>query len=279
MPDTPLPALLDQEDRQRYGTFAGRLAEAARAQTLPGFDRGIAATGKPMADGSFDPVTRADRGAEAVMRALIESDFPDHGIDGEEYGVKQTGSPLCWVLDPIDGTRAYISALASWGTLIALCKNRRPVLGLMDQPLLAERFIGYGDHAELFKDGNRRALQVRPCASLGEATMTTTDPYLFAPGAEGAAFDALRAATRLQRYGLDCTAYGALARGGLDLVVETGLQSYDIAALIPIVEGAGGQVSDWRGGAAWHGGQVLATGDTRLHEQALEILSVAARKA
>ena len=279
MPDAPAPVLLDQEERLRYGAFARRLAEAARAQTLPGFDRGIAATGKPMADGGFDPVTRADRGAETAIRALIESHFPDHGIHGEEYGVKQTGNPLCWVLDPIDGTRAYISALASWGTLIALCKNGRPVLGLMDLPVVNECFTGFGDQALLCKNENERQVHVRSCPSLSQATLSTTDPYLFAPGAERTAFETLRVATRLQRYGLDSTAYGALARGSLDLVVETGLQAYDIAALIPIVEGAGGQVTNWSGGRAWNGGQVLASGDARIHEAALDVLSAAAQGA
>ena len=276
MPDTPMPALLNPQDRDRYGAFARRLAEAARVHTLQGFDRGIAATGKPMQDGGFDPVTRADRDAEAAIRALIEEAFPSHGIHGEEYGVKPGGSPFCWVLDPIDGTRAYISALACWGTLIALCRHGRPVLGLMDLPVPGECFIGFGDTAQLFANGKARALQVRPCAALADATISTTDPYLFSPGRERDAFEALRAASRLQRYGLDCSAYGALARGGLDLVVETGLQAYDIAALVPIIEGAGGQVTDWRGGTAWQGGQVLATGDQRLHEQALRILAPAA---
>ncbi len=276
MPDAPLPALLDPEERHRFGAFARRLAEAARRHTLQGFDRGIAATGKPMANGGFDPVTRADRAAEAAIRALIEKHFPTHGIHGEEHGIKQTGDPLCWVLDPIDGTRAYISALSSWGTLIALCRDRRPVLGLMDLPVPGECFFGFGDEAQILVNGETRPLQTRPCATLEQATISTTDPYLFMPGPERDAFEALRAASRLQRYGLDCAAYGALARGGLDLVVETGLQVYDIAALIPIIEGAGGQVSDWSGGAAWQGGQVLATGDARLHEAALKILSRAA---
>ena len=273
MSDQPLPPLLSAAERARFGPFALELADTARAITLQYFARGIAVEAKALKHGAFDPVTRADREAEAAIRGLIETHFPDHGIRGEEYGIKPGHSDFAWVLDPIDGTRAYISALASWGTLIALTRHDRPVLGLMDLPVLGERFVGFGDAAQLHKDGqSARALQVRACSALAEATISTTDPYLFR-GAEKPAFEAIRAASRLQRYGLDCAAYGALARGGLDLVIESGLEDYDIAALIPMVEGAGGQVTNWSGGPAWQGGQVLASGDARLHSQALEILA------
>jgi len=271
-----LPRLLDEEERANFGGFSFALADAAKAVTLAHFDTPIGVEVKPDHPSGYDPVTIADRDAERAIRDLLDTHYPDHGIRGEEYGVKDARSEFHWVLDPIDGTRAFISALPVWGTLIALTRKGRPVLGIMDQPVTGERFFGLGDAAWLYKnDQQQRALKTRPCEGLQTATLCTTDPNLFTPK-ERPAFEMLRQKTRLQRYGLDCYAYAALARGGVDLVIETGLQDYDIAALIPIVEGAGGTVTNWSGGTAWHGGQVLATGDKRVHDEALALLASAA---
>ncbi len=271
-----LPHLLCDDERAKFGPFITTLADAARDITLKHFDTAVDVDVKPDHPSGYDPVTIADRGAEQAIRALLDKHYPDHGIRGEEFGVKAGRDAFAWVLDPIDGTRAFISALPVWGTLIAQTRNNRPVLGLMDQPVTGERFIGFGDEAWLYKGGQQqRRLSVRPCEMLALATLCTTDPNLF-NDKERPAFEALRKKTRLQRYGLDCYAYAALARGGIDVVVESGLQDYDIAALIPIVEGAGGTVTNWSGGPAWHGGQVLATGDARVHDEVLEILAAAA---
>jgi histidinol-phosphatase len=268
-----LPRLLSAEERALYGRFSGTLADAAAKITLAHFDTPIGVEVKPDHPSGYDPVTIADRGAERAIRDLLDTHYPDHGIRGEEYGVKDANCDFNWVLDPIDGTRAYISALPVWGTLIALTRNTRPVLGIMDQPVTGERFFGLGDEAWLYKNGQQqRALKVRLCEGLRTATLCTTDPHLFTKE-ERPVFENLREKTRLQRYGLDCYGYAALARGGVDLVMESGLQDYDIAALIPIVEGAGGTVTNWSGGTAWQGGQVLATGDRRVHEEALAHLA------
>jgi histidinol-phosphatase len=273
---TTIPDLLNAKERAVFGPFCAVLADAAKAITLKHFDVSVPVEEKPSDRHDFDPVTKADRGAERAIRASIEAKFPTHGIRGEEYGIKPGTSAFCWVLDPIDGTRAYISALPVWGTLIALTRDRRPVMGLMDQPVTGERFIGFGDEAYLYRQNQpRKKLQIRPCSALEVATIATTDVYLFSDD-ERQCFEGLRSRSRLQRYGLDCYGYAALARGGLDLVIESGLEDYDIAALIPIIEGAGGIVTDWSGGTAWQGGQVLASGDKRLHAEALEILATGA---
>lgn len=255
--------------------FMLMLADAARVPALQHFRQGLTADNK-LNDGGFDPVTIADRNAEIAIRALIEQHYPNHNIRGEEFGEKPTNSAWQWIIDPIDGTRAYISGLPVWGVLIGLYFDGKPVLGLMDQPFNDERFVGGPNGTFLYHQNQQQQLQVRNCSNLNQATISTTDPYLFSR-AESKVFAQIRQQSRLQRYGLDCYAYCALAMGGIDLVVETDLQDYDIAALIPVIEGAGGQISNWRGGSAANGGQVLATGDKALHQQALKILRPAAR--
>ncbi len=267
-----LPALLSAEERDVYDAFSHRLADAAQDITLNYFDTGVSVEGKSGKGAAFDPVTEADRRAEQAIRTLLQEHFPEHGICGEEYGITTGTGEFNWVLDPIDGTRAFISALPVWGTLIALTRHGRPVLGIMDQPVTGERFVGLGDAAYLLRPNSpKRPLQARQCATLAKATISTTDAYLFTDK-ERPAFEQIRSKSRLQRYGLDCYGYASLARGGIDLVIESGLESYDIAALIPIVEGAGGIVTDWSGGTVWQGGQVLACGDLRIHKEALAIL-------
>lgn len=255
--------------------FALRLADAAAEVTIRHFRAaGLSVSSKREA--AFDPVTIADRGAEQAMRALLAARRPDDGIFGEEAGRSGSRSGLTWVLDPIDGTRAFISGLPVWGTLIALDDGTRGRIGLIDQPFIGERYVGVLDgampRAELHHRGTVAPIATRPCPDLGHATLFTTDPYLFA-GDEAAAFAELRARARLTRYGTDCYAYALLASGHVDLVVESGLHAYDIAAHIPLIGAAGGIVTDWQGGDCRWGGRVLAAGDPATHEMALAILS------
>ncbi|MBI1251515.1 MAG: histidinol-phosphatase [Alphaproteobacteria bacterium] len=249
--------------------FADELADAARAAILPYF-RGEHGLENKAAAG-FDPVTEADRASEKAMRALIEARFPTHGISGEEFGEKPSQDGYLWALDPIDGTRAFISGLPLWGVLIGLSFEGRPLIGVMDQPYLGERFRGFPGGAELVTRDGVRPLKTRSCAALGEATLSTTDPYLF-KDAEAEAFARVRQAARLQRFGCDCYAYCMVALGTIDLVIESGLKMHDVAALIPIVEGAGGRMTTWDGGDALRGGRVLACGDARVHAEAMALL-------
>ncbi len=262
-----------QHDVPRLAAFAEELADAARAAILPYFRATHVVTDKGGA--RFDPVTEADQAAERAMRALIEAHFPEHGIHGEEYGRHNEASPYQWVLDPIDGTRAFIAGLPTWGVLIALTYEGAPILGVMDQPYIDERFRGVttGDlrHASLTARGQTRALQTRPCPALNEAILCTTDPYLF-HDAEAHAFARARGAAKLTRYGYDCYAYAMIAAGGVDAVIESGLKAFDIAALIPIVAGAGGGVCGWDGGDASQGGRMLAYGDPRVRDAAMAAL-------
>lgn len=259
---------------ETFVVFANRLADCARAEILPFFRAPMDVENKAGA-AAFDPVTLADRGAERAMRALIEAAFPDHGIEGEEFGVKAGRSPFSWTLDPIDGTRAFIAGLPTWGTLIALAHEGRPLIGIIDQAYLDERYIGAPGKAYAVARGVRTPLFVRDCAHLRDAIAATTDPYLF-NGAEAGGFEMVRRTAKLTRYGYDCYAYAMLAAGRIDLVIESGLKVHDVHALMPVIEGAGGVVTNWRGGPAWHGGQVIAAGDSRPHEQALVALKRAA---
>jgi myo-inositol-1(or 4)-monophosphatase len=258
-------------DTPRLLAFADTLADAAREAILPYFraDHGVTHKGGDR----FDPVTDADQAAERTMLALIERAFPDHGVLGEEYGERQGKSGYQWVLDPIDGTRAFIAGLPLWGVLIGLYFEGRPLIGVMDQPFLDERYRGWMDGANVTARGATRPLKTRHCANLGEAILSTTDPYLF-NGAEAEAFARVRAKAKLVRYGYDCYAYSMIAAGHVDGVMESGLKAFDIAALIPILTGAGGGVCSWNGGEASQGGRVLAFGDTRVRDEALKLLCV-----
>lgn len=253
-----------------YVDFACRLADAAATVTVPLFRVPIEVIDKS-ADGSakIDPVTEADRRAEEVMRAMISETYPDHGILGEELGGKQGQGPLTWVIDPIDGTRSFISGIPLWATLIALNESGRVMLGVMDQPVLGERFIGGPGGAWL----NGNGIAVRSCPGLADAVLYTTDPDMFATPGERDAYRTLEREVALRRFGGDCYAYCMLALGFVDLVVEGDLKPYDIQALIPIIEGAGGLVTAWDGGAAEGGGLVVAAGDARVHAEAVTILS------
>ncbi len=249
---------------------ASAMADAASAALLPMFrSRDLVTDDK--GDGRFDPVTAADRASEAAMRAVLAARRPNDSILGEEQAAKHGTSGLTWVIDPIDGTRAFISGLPTWGVLIAVNAGDEPLFGIVDQPFTGERFAGGFGRAELRRNGTVRQLGTRPCPSLSEATVFTTYPEV-GTAEEGAGFHAVSRHCRLTRYGTDCYAYALLALGHVDLVIEAGLQPYDIQAPQAVVQAAGGIVTDWRGGPAHGGGRVLAAGDTRTHSAALEIL-------
>ena len=253
-----------------FTAFIGRLATASGETILPFFRTSLGVDNKGAKD--FDPVTEADRAAEAVMRRLIQANFPQHGIVGEEFGNEREDAEYVWVLDPIDGTKSFISGFPTWGTLIALMHKKTPVFGMMHQPYIGERFYGDNGSANYSGSAGQRRLAVRRCASLQDATLFTTSPLLMNE-ADRATFGRIADTTRLTRYGGDCYSYCMLAAGHLDLVIETELKPYDIAALIPIITGAGGVVTTWEGKPAQSGGRIVAAGDPRMHEAALELLN------
>ncbi|NKB52420.1 MAG: histidinol-phosphatase [Rhizobiaceae bacterium] len=259
----PSPAELSQ--------FFDQLCHGAAAATLPLFRSKLDVSNK-LAD-DFDPVTEADRNAETVIRDLLEKRFPDHGIIGEEFGAVRSEARYQWIIDPIDGTRAFISGLPVWGTLVGLYENGRPIAGVMDQPFTRERYLAIDGETHLRVDGGpSMRLNTRQVTELNQATLMTTSPHLLTTPGERAYFDVERQ-VKLFRYGCDCYAYCLLAAGQVDLVIESGLNIYDIAALIPIIEGAGGLVTSWTGGDASNGGSILAAANAGLHEQALELLN------
>jgi myo-inositol-1(or 4)-monophosphatase len=253
-----------------FETFVERLTTAAGEAVLPFFRTAIGIENKK-GKGGFDPVTAADRAGEAAMRQIIKANFPSHGVIGEEFGSENENAEYVWVLDPIDGTRSFITGLPSWGTLIGLLRQGNPVYGVMSQPFIKERFLGDGASACCRNLQGERLLRTRSCASLDEAVMCSTSPRLFS-AEELPAFEALEQVVRLTRFGGDCYSYCMLAAGHVDIVVEAGLAPYDIMPLIPIVEGAGGIVTSWDGGLATLGGRVIAAGDKNLHAKAIEFL-------
>ncbi|MBY0567201.1 MAG: histidinol-phosphatase [Hyphomonadaceae bacterium] len=263
---------MSNHDIPRLLDFADAMADAARAAILPYFRATHRITNKDAA--RFDPVTDADEAAERAMRAMISAEFPDHSVLGEEYGGELASEGYQWILDPIDGTRAFISGLPTWGVLIGLYYEGRPLIGVMDQPYLDERYRGWMGGANATARGVTRKLRTRACDSFRDATLSTTDPYLFHDASEATAFEHVRRKAKLTRYGCDCYAYSMLASGFIDCVIENGLKPFDIAALIPIVTGAGGGVCAWDGGDASAGGRVLAYGDARLRDAALAALRI-----
>jgi inositol-phosphate phosphatase/L-galactose 1-phosphate phosphatase/histidinol-phosphatase len=251
----------------RFLALAIDLADAAGEAIRPYFRRPIAVDDKP----DLSPVTAADRAAERAMRELIRGRFPAHGIIGEEFGREREEAEFTWVLDPIDGTKSFISGVPLFGTLIALAYAGRPILGIIDQPISRERWIGASGRPTTL---NGMPVRCRPCSSLAAATVFATSPDMF-KGADAAAFAEVAAAAKLVRFGADCYAYGLVAHGFIDLVVEASLKPYDFSAMLPIVEGAGGIASDWRGMKLTlaSDGRVLVAGDRRAHQQALQLLA------
>lgn len=259
-----------RDDLSALAEFACRLADAARAVTLPRWRQAGAAENKA-SDSAYDPVTETDRAAERAMRALIEYRYPNHGISGEEYGDRPARGRYAWSLDPIDGTRSYMCGLPSWTTLIALLDDGEPVLGLIDAPRLGERYIGFGDGATVETGDGKHAIRASDCRSLTHARFSTTDPFLF-EGAESEAFGRLRAAARLTRFGHDGYGYARLADGSVDLVVESGLKPHDYRALIPLIRGAGGAIGNWEGGGDLSAGRVVAAATQSLFEETVALL-------
>jgi myo-inositol-1(or 4)-monophosphatase len=247
-------------------------AEAAGQAALPYFRRAPAVENKA-GPGGFDPVTRGDREAELALRARLFEAFPNHGLRGEEGEDERPESPYQWIMDPIDGTRAFITGLVHWGVLLGLAYEGQTVLGVMHQPFTGEFWWGYGARAGYRRGAHSQPLRTRTGLALAEAHLATTDPYLF-PQEEAPVFQALRSATRHCRFGTDCYGYGMLAHGQLDLVLESGLSPWDIEPLLPIIRGAGGVVTGWDGAACLGPrGAVLASGCPALHEEALVLLS------
>jgi histidinol phosphatase-like enzyme (inositol monophosphatase family) len=252
--------------------FLVELNRAAAGAILPLFraDHGLADKGGAA---GFDPVTEADKGAERAIRALISERYPEHGVIGEEYGEDRPDAEFVWVLDPVDGTRAFIAGLPLWCTLIGLRFEGRPVLGSIGQSYLDELYIGHAGGSRLISPGGARALKVRACPKLADAIIATTDPEACFTADERGAWRQVRRAARLARLGCDAYAYAMVAAGTMDLVVEAGLKAWDIDAAIPVLEGAGGVVTDWQGQPVGpHGGQVALAGDRACLDEALAAL-------
>ncbi|KAA9009370.1 inositol monophosphatase family protein [Histidinibacterium aquaticum] len=264
---------LSEDDSAAVIAAARACAEAARPQTLRHFRRTALTTENKDGQG-FDPVTEADRAAELAMRDVLARLRPDDAILGEEYGRSSGSSGLTWVLDPIDGTRGFISGTPTWGVLIAASDAHGPLFGIIDQPFIGERFEGGLGLARSEGPGGEIPLGTRPTRTLAEATLFTTFPEVGSE-AEARAFMAVANRARLTRYGMDCYAYALLALGQVDLVIEAGLQPYDIHAPIAVVEAAGGLVTDWTGGPAVDGGRVIAAANPTLHAEALAVLGEA----
>lgn len=250
--------------------FFFRLADAAKAETLPRFRTGIAVDNKQV--GGYDPVTEGDQAAETAIRALISSTFPEHGVLGEEHGSVGLDREHIWVIDPIDGTRAFISGVPVWGTLIGFQSSGRSVMGVMDQPFIGERYFADGEKAWYKGPDGERQIKTRACQSLSDAVLFTTSPHIFT-AEESARYTQVQDKVRLFRYGVDCYAYALLAAGHVDLVIETSLKPYDVGALIPIIEQAGGIITTWDGGRPEVAGRIIAAGSRQVHEEALAILS------
>lgn len=249
---------------------AHALADAARPVTLKHFrSLGLSADNKDV--GGFDPVTAADRGAEQAMRAVLAEMRPHDGILGEEFGDVASQSGLTWVLDPIDGTRGFISGTPTWGVLIAVSDASGPRFGIIDQPYIGERFEGGFGHAVMTGPHGSFDLQTRGGRALSEATLFTTFPEV-GRDVDRSGFEAVRDRVQLVRYGMDCYAYALLAAGQIDLVIEAGLHPYDIHGPIAVIKASGGIITDWRGRPANAGGQVIAAGSPEIHTQALALL-------
>ncbi len=256
--------------------LAHRLADAAGAVIRPYFRQRLDIADKPMLVNGvqvFDPVTEADKNAEKAIRAILDAERPEDGILGEEFGEKKGANRLRWVLDPVDGTRAFINGRLEWGSLIALEDDFAPVLGVLDQPYVGERFVGANGKAELHFKGAVTPLQVRKGVALKDAILCATHPDAFHQPGEAGAFRRVQKTARLTRWGGDCYIFGTMALGFCDVIVESTFKRWDVAALIPLIEGAGGVITNWQGGSCAAGGQVLAAGDARLHDEVMRLLN------
>lgn len=259
-------------NHELFRDFAVELSQASAQAILPHFRRPMEIENKDGRD--FDPVTAADRAGEACMRRMIEQRFPDHGIIGEEYGHKDSRSGYSWVLDPIDGTKSFIIGYPAWATLIGLMHEGRPLIGLMNQPFVGDTFIGSRDGgAFLIRDNHKTQLHVSATSQLAKATAGTIGPERYKTRAQRNGLGRITASVRMMRYGGDAYFYCLVALGLLDIAIDAGLQPYDIIPLIPIIEGAGGQIKTWPQGDATLGGDILSASTEALLEEALEVLS------
>lgn len=263
---------LSQDVKDDLIRVAHRLADAARPETLRHFRRGIDSDDKDGSGRRFDPVTEADRASERAMRAILAAERPHDAILGEEYGQLAGTSGLTWVLDPIDGTRGYISGTPTWGVLISVADADGPLFGIIDQPFIGERFEGGFGRSVVNGPMGEVALQTRARRDLGQSILLSTFPEI-GTGAERLAFHEVASRAKLVRYGMDCYGYALLAAGQVDLVIEAGLQAYDVHAPIAVVTAAGGIVTDWQGRPAQDGGRIIAAANPLIHGQALAILS------
>jgi histidinol phosphatase-like enzyme (inositol monophosphatase family) len=260
---------MDHGENDAFLEFAVHMAQAAGKSILPHFRAALDVADKG-GGGGYDPVTVADRAAETVIRAEIARAYPDHGVRGEEHGWQKGASNYTWVIDPIDGTRSFILGQMHWATLIALNDGDGVAVGVAHQPYVGESFVATaGGAAEWRRGGERRTLRTRRCPAIGDAAVACTDPRMFRTPGERAAFDRVADGARLTRWGGDCYAYCLLAMGLIDIVIEASLHAYDVQALIPIVEAAGGAITTWAGGRCDEGGSVVACGDRALHPQVL----------
>lgn len=280
MTESPAPAKIRKNNPQLKRLPFKVLLEGAHCfadlsgpAILKSFRHRIAVDNK--VNGGFDPVTAADRGAEKVIASALKARFPDHALTGEEFGELDGLSQYRWIVDPIDGTRAFIMGSPLWGTLIGLMDGGQPLLGLMDQPFTGERFWSSEKRTHMRRGpaGKTMTLKTRPCTKLSDAVLTSTHPGLFAKGRQQEILARFEKSVRMTRFGGDCYGYCLLAAGFVDLIIEPSLKTYDIAPLIPIIERAGGVVTTWSGEPASAGGDILASGDRRVHEAALKVLA------
>jgi histidinol phosphatase-like enzyme (inositol monophosphatase family) len=268
-----VPGTVPAAEFQAIVRVAQELADISGSVILKHFRKPMPVENKA-AGGAFDPVTKADRGAEKAIVQALATRFPDHGIIGEEFGTKPGTSAYTWVIDPIDGTRSFIIGSPLWGTLIGVLKDEKPVFGLVDQPFTGERFWS-GDKAAFhsMRGGRPVRIKTRQCTRIEDAVLTSTHPDLFETAEQSAALAALKSKARLTRYGGDCYGYCLLAAGFVDVIIESGLKPYDIVAIIPIIQRAGGAITTWTGGDPSSGGDIVATGDVRLHEEVLALIN------
>jgi myo-inositol-1(or 4)-monophosphatase len=259
--------MTESSEITEFTQFALKLADASAKVILPQFRKNIIIDVKAGAD--WDPVTEADRGAERIIREMIEKTYPTHGIIGEEYGTISGSSPYSWVLDPIDGTRAFVIGMPTWATLIGLYRDGKPLLGVMNQPFVNEKFFGNPQGAWHQHMGKTEAIHVRAHSTLAKAAAGTTSPYLYSnhPG-----FESLRKIVTSMRFGGDAYFFGLLAAGQLDIAMDPGLQIYDIAALIPIIKGAGGVVATWMDTDPMQGGCILCASTQSLADEAIAVM-------
>ena len=256
-----------------YLPFLEDLIEQAGEVSLKYFRSDLAVTDKRQKGSAFDPVTRADRETEEFIRARIAEEYPDHSIIGEEFGAKCGSGPYTWLIDPIDGTRGFISGTPMWGVLIGLKRGDECLAGAMRQPYTGETWIGDGKAAYFIRQQERTRIRVRERTALDKAIVCCTHPAMYPTDETRQKFMGVVARCRFSRFGTECLGYGMLASGFVDLVIEGGLSAYDIMPLIPIVEGAGGIITDWQGNAALNGGLIVAATSKRLHEEVLELLN------